>query len=102
VKLLIVFDADLTMKNHNHQTALDIANSEGATKIAEDIRNKLDLQNGLDNDQPKNPEFVQWTPEDILMLSLDGGGIRGLVFVQVLIEMEKRRKKLYTVKNGVL
>jgi calcium-independent phospholipase A2 len=95
VKLLIVFDADLTMKNHNHQTALDIANSEGATKIAEDIRNKLDLQNGLDNDQPKNPEFVQWTPEDILMLSLDGGGIRGLVFVQVLIEMEKRRKKLY-------
>ena len=101
VKLLIVFDANLTLKNKKQQTALDIAQSEGATCIAKVIKDILDLQQQLSKDEPK-PEIVAAMVED-LFLSLDGGGIRGLVFVQVLLEMEKRRKQLYpNAKNTLL
>ena len=101
VKLLIVFDANLTLKNKKQQTALDIAQSEGATCIAKVIKDILDLQRQLSKDEPK-PEIVAAMVED-LFLSLDGGGIRGLVFVQVLLEMEKRRKQLYpNAKNTLL
>ena len=95
VKLLIVFDANLTLKNKDNQTALDIANSEGATDIAQVIKDILDLQNDLDKDQPKAQAAADSSTDESFLMSLDGGGIRGLVFVQVLLEMEKRRKKLY-------
>ena len=105
VKLLIVFDANLTLKYHQDLTALDLAQREGASDIARDIKNILDLQKELDADQPKSQRLTQRAadePDEILLLSLDGGGIRGLVFVQVLLEMEKRRKKLYPNSHTLL
>ena len=100
VKLLIVFDANLTLKNSEQQTALDLARKEGATAIADDIERILKLQNDLDADQPKEraASSCQATDdqvEKVTMLSLDGSGIRGLVFIQVFLEMDKRRKRLY-------
>ena len=101
VKLLIVFNAKLTLKNKNDQTALDIALGEGAPDIAQVIQDILDAQKDLESDLPKAlgqqaaASDSSEAAEECLMLSLDGGGIRGLVFTQVLLEMEKRRKKLY-------
>ena len=97
VKLLIVFDVNLTLKNSEQQTALDLARKEGATAIADDIERILKLQNDLNSDQPKEraASSTDDQVEKVTMLSLDGGGIRGLVFIQVFLEMDKRRKKLY-------
>ena len=106
VKSLIVFDADLKLKNIKQETALDLARKEGATNIAADIELILQLQNDLDADHPRQrkvrPQSAENDPEDVLLLSLDGGGIRGLVFIQVFLEMDKRRKKLYPDSSPLL
>ena len=106
VKLLIVFDANLTVKNKQHQTALDMAESEGDTCIVKVIKDILDVQQELAKDEPKieSQQAASSTIDDLecLLLSLDGGGIRGLVFVQVLLEMEKRRKQLYPSASDTL
>ena len=95
VKLLIIFDANLLVKNHKQQTALDLTKEEGAKNIADDIEKIFKMQKELDADQPKDMSVRQvpdGEQESDLMLSLDGGGIHGLVFVQVFLEMDKRRK----------
>ena len=103
VKLLIVFGADLELKNHQDKTAFELAKDfvmqKDPTAISEVISYILDfvhcLEQNLDDDSSKALRSTDRGEDEVLMLSLDGGGIHGLVLMQVCIEMEKRRKKLY-------
>ena len=102
VKLMIVFNADLNIVNHQKKTALDLAQEEGEAAIAKDISTIRDLEKDLNGDEEKAMRSAKRDPDEALLLSLDGGGIRGLVFIQVLIEMEKRRMKLYPESKPLL
>ena len=101
IRMLIVFDADLVLKNYHQKTAMDVANMKKYIDIASDINEIMELRRKLDRDGEK-PVGKHVDHSATLLLSLDGGGIRGLVFVQVLLEMEKRRKKLYPHSDHLL
>jgi calcium-independent phospholipase A2 len=95
VRLMIIFDADLTLKNRQHKTALELAQEKGFSDIADDISTILNLESDLNTDEHKVLDPAERHPHEAFLLSLDGGGVKGLVFLQVLLEMEKRRIKRY-------
>ena len=102
VKMMIAFDADLTLKNRHDRTALDLAVEKGYDDIAEVIREILHLRRKLDADQPKPARPTPRSADESFLLSLDGGGIRGLVLIQSFIEMDNRRKTLYPDSEPLL
>lgn len=100
VKLLITFDTDLTVTNGERATPLDVANSNRHwSECAEAIKAVLDLQAEIAAVVPSvetaREAGAKPSGDDIYLLTLDGGGIKGLVFIQVLLGIEKRRKLLY-------
>lgn len=100
VKLLIVFYADLSVKTRDGQSALELARGEGkkAEECAQAIEEILSLQEPLKDTAPRGrpaKPTARASDDDVYLLTLDGGGIRGLVFIQSLMGIDKRRKQLY-------
>ena len=92
VKLLIVFDANLRLKNQNGKTPSEVAHSS-CREIIEKVlklRKNLEARPRKTAKPPPKPD-----DDDVFLLCLDGGGIRGLVFIQAVIELDKRREQLY-------
>ena len=96
VKLLLVFGADLKLKNKAGKTPALLARSsdgpDAATcvKILEEIAGYEDKKSKLSNSF--EPGCV---PEDsTFLLSMDGGGVRGLITCQTLIALTTRMKQL--------
>ena len=98
VKLLIVFDANLAATDGQGLTPLKVADSNTQwSDCAKTIKTVLDLQAEITPPSVENVRRAGAKPsgDDIYLLTLDGGGIKGLVFIQVLLGIEKRRKLLY-------
>ena len=96
VKLLLVFGAELKMKNKVGKTPLLLARSSDGpdaamcAKVLEEIAGYEDKSSELSNSF--EPGSV---PEDsIFLLSMDGGGAKGLITCQTLIALTMRMKQL--------
>ena len=93
VKLLLVFGADLKIKNKAGKTPLLLAcssNADTCVEVLEEIAGLEDKKSKLSNSF--EPGSV--SEESIFLLSLDGGGVRGLITCQTLIALEARMKQL--------
>ena len=91
VKAIIAFGADIGIKNKDDKTALDLATGECAevlqmttSKIKEA---KLRLSKAV-------VEVTNVDPNSIFLLSMDGGGTRGILLTQMLMAIQKRMKEL--------
>ena len=96
VKMLVVFGADLEMKNKAGKTLLLLARSSDGrdapicVHVLEEIEKFVDKNSTLSNSF--EPDSI---PKDsIFLLSLDGGGVKGLITSQTLIALEARMKQL--------
>ena len=84
VKLLLAFGADPLATNRREQTPQDIAN--------EPVRTVLRRSSSATLEEVDYPLSVDTKP-GLRILFLDGGGIRGLAQIEMLMEIERRTKK---------
>ena len=96
VKLLLVFGADLKLKNKAGKTPLVMARSSGGpdaatcVKVLEEIAGYEDKNSKL----PNSFEPGSVPEESIFLLGMDGGGVRGLIICQALVALTTRMKQL--------
>ena len=97
VKALIVFGAQVEIRNEAGFTPLDFAGQskvEGAKDCGEILKEVIDLMHEAASNVSDKLEPVNIPQSSIFLLSMDGGGIRGLLLVQSLMIIQKRMRKL--------
>ena len=91
VKALLAFEADISHRNRDDQTAIDIATEN------EESNNVLDILKEMAKAQ-ENAAKVSGSPPELkhasgsFLLSLDGGGVRGIILGKMAEAIEKRMK----------
>ena len=93
-KLLVVFDACISLRNKGGKTPIDLAEAStepGAPKCYEEI-GALVVDNEMQSAEAIPQAFT--SPDGPVLLSIDGGGIRGLVAVSVLNELENLLREM--------
>ena len=90
VKALVVYEARLSTLNEKGEAAIDIANRNGHKQVASILNKALDMQKKAVAEPQGNK--VELDSDSLVLLSLDGGGVRGLVLGYLLGAIEKRMK----------
>ena len=91
VKLLITFEADPRIVNRKGETAVQRALKAEAFDCASILEEVTKLLDDMEN-LPKERSLPKKKSQSLL--SLDGGGVRAIMEIQVLIAIEKQIKKL--------
>ena len=95
VKALIVFGAQLEIRNEAGFTPLNFAAKvEGAKECGEILKEVIDLMHKAASNVSDKLEPLNIPQNSIFLLSMDGGGSRGLLLTQSLMVIQKRMKQL--------
>ena len=90
VKAYIAFGADIGIRNKSNKIALDLASGECAEVLQTTAGRMKEASSRLS--EATHEVAVQ--PNSVFLLSLDGGGIKGLLHTQTLMAIQKRMREL--------
>ncbi|KAL5471075.1 hypothetical protein EMCRGX_G029151 [Ephydatia muelleri] len=97
LKALIVFGGDIFIRNKGGKTPLDVAlgategDHKGCIKILQEITDLTKQANDIYASAQKLPDVAS---DSVFLLCLDGGGVRGLLGLQILIAIRNRMKQI--------
>ena len=94
LKALLAFGANVEIKNRKGKTPLDIARAKGAKECMEILVDIIKRMAEAASQVSNTFEPLPVPPNAVFLLSLDGGGTRGLLLTQTLIAIQKRMKEL--------
>ncbi|KAL5471066.1 hypothetical protein EMCRGX_G029142 [Ephydatia muelleri] len=97
LKALIVFGGDIFIRNKGGKTPLDVAlgategDHKGCIKILQEITDLTKQANDIYASAQKLPDVAS---DSVFLLCLDGGGVRGLLSLQILMAIRNRMKQI--------
>ena len=97
VKLLIVFGADMEATNKGRRTPLEVAcgsSQPNATACIQILEETMELSDAANNKMCDTFEAKPVSKDSVFLLSLDGGGTRVFVMIQILVALKERMQYL--------